>query len=370
MIELVLLLAICCPTASVPGHASSAGGQGHHGLRAAGGKLVDATGREVRLTGANWPGFESDAFAPDGLGHRNWQDMLDQIRAAGFDTIRLPYSNQLFEPASAPKDIDYEKNPDLLGLQGLALMDRIVQGAARRGFRVILDRHRPTVAAQSELWYTTAVPEARWIADWTMLARHYRGTSTVIGADLHNEPHGPATWGDGNLATDWRLAAERAGNDILAVNPDWLIFVEGIETYGGDHYWWGGNLVGAARFPVRLTRPERLVYSVHDYGPGVSWQPWFQAKDFPYNLPLLWRDHWGYLQDHGVAPVFVGEFGGRSLGADAEGTWQRMLVGFLKLNRFSYTYWSWTPDFGTTGGILQENWTTVDRAKLNLLTAG
>ena len=54
----------------------------------------------------------------------------------------------------------------------------------------------------------------------------------VIGADLHNEPHAPACWGCGDKALDWRLAAERAGNAILAVNPNWLIFVEGVNCYG------------------------------------------------------------------------------------------------------------------------------------------
>jgi endoglucanase len=66
---------------------------------------------------------------------------------------------------------------------------------------VILDRHRPDSGSQSELWYTSRYSEARWIADWQMLARRYAGNTTVIGADLHNEPHGPATWGDGNQAT-------------------------------------------------------------------------------------------------------------------------------------------------------------------------
>jgi endoglucanase len=49
-----------------------------------------------------------------------------------------------------------------------------------------------------------------------MLARRYKGNPAVVGADLSNEPHGAATWGDDNLATDWRLAAERGGNAILA----------------------------------------------------------------------------------------------------------------------------------------------------------
>jgi Cellulase (glycosyl hydrolase family 5) len=33
------------------------------------------------------------------------------------------------------------------------------------------------------------VPESTWIADWKALAARYKGNPTVIGADLHNEPH-------------------------------------------------------------------------------------------------------------------------------------------------------------------------------------
>jgi endoglucanase len=337
-------------------------------LHTAGAKLLDAQGQEVRITGVNWFGLETDTFAPHGLWARKYGDMLDQIAAAGFNTVRIPYSNQLFDAASVPKGVDYQKNPDLQGLNGLQIMDQIVAAAGQRGLSVLLDRHRPTAAAQSELWYTPDVPESRWIQDWVMLAQRYAGNPTVVGADLHNEPHGPATWGDGSPTTDWRLAAERAGNAILAVNPDWLIIVEGIEHYGNDWYWWGGNLAGVRDATVRLSLPDRLVYSTHDYGPGVYGQQWFGAPDFPANLPRVWRDHWAFLQQDNVAPVLVGEFGGRSVGSDKEGVWQRSLLGFLRDNGLSYTYWAWNPDSGDTGGILADDWSTLDERKLAMLT--
>ena len=202
-----------------------------------------------------------------------------------------------------------------------------------------------------------------------MLAQHYRGNATVIGADLANEPHGPATWGDGNPSTDWRMAAEQAGNAVLAANPDWLIIVEGIEQYHGDFYWQGGNLEGAEQYPVHLSEPDKLVYSAHDYGPEVYAQSWFQAANFPHNLSAVWEKHWAYLQKVGNGPVFVGEFGGRSMGQDTEGVWQRTLVNFLKTNNISYTYWAWNPDSTDTGGILQDNWKTVNQSKLDVLNA-
>jgi len=330
-------------------------------------RIVDDQGREVVITGVNWFGMETNTFAPHGLWSRNWEEMLDQIVALGFNALRLPYSNQLFDPASKPNGIDFSKNPDLQGLTGLEIMDKIIAGADRRGLMVILDRHRPDANAQSSLWYTDKCSEDRWISDWVMLAKRYRNVDAVIGADLHNEPHGEATWGSGDPRTDWRLAAEKAGNAILDVNPNWLIFVEGIERDKDDYYWWGGNLMGVADYPVQLKIPNRVVYSSHDYGPGVSGQRWFSEPNFPANLPTIWNAHWGYIVQQDIAPVLVGEFGGRSVGDDVEGTWQRSLFGYLKDNRLSYAYWSLNPNSGDTGGVLNDDWQTVNQAKLAVI---
>lgn len=342
--------------------------QGPNTLHAEGSKIVDSNGNQVILTGINWFGLETESFAPHGLWARSLESMLDQIQELGFNTIRLPYSNELFEPTSMPNNINYDLNPDLVGLNGLEVMDKIVEGAGERNIRVMLDRHRPDSHAQSELWYTAQYSEERWIDDWVMLAERYKGNDTVIGADLHNEPHGQATWGSGDPATDWRLAAERAGNAILAANPNWLIIVQGVERYQDDWYWWGGNLLGAREYPVRLDRPEQLAYSSHVYGPGVYPQPWFSATDFPENLPAIWDAHWGYLSLENIAPVVVGEFGGRSVGEDAEGIWQRTLVSYLREHNLSYFYWTLNPNSGDTGGLLLDDWESVDPAKEALLS--
>jgi endoglucanase len=331
------------------------------------GRIVAASGQAVHLTGINWFGMETSYFVPGGLDSRNWQQMLDQIVLAGFNTIRFPFSSQfLDDPLALPQSINYRLNPDLHGLHGLSLLDKLIEGAHARGLKVILDRHRPTADDQTALWYTNQVPESRWIADWVMLAKHYRGNATVIGADLHGEPHGPATWGNGDLKTDWRLAAERAGDAILKANPNWLIIVEGIEQYKGGLYWWGGNLQGAGKYPVRLSEPDKLVYSAHDYGPDVYPQAWFQAANFPQNLISIWMQHWAFLQLKGQTPVLVGEFGASSV-SKTEGIWLRNIMSFLKAHGFSYTYWAWNPDSADTGGLLLPNWTTVDQQKLSIL---
>jgi endoglucanase len=205
-------------------------------------------------------------------------------------------------------------------------------------------------AEGSGLWYTAAYPETRFISDWKMLAARYANNSTIIGADLHNEPHGPATWGDGNPATDWRLAAQKAGNAILAANPNWLIIVEGIESGTSGNYWWGGNLSNAGAFPVQLDVANRLVYSTHDYPASVFEQKWFSDPNYPNNLPAIWDKNWGYLFKNGIAPVLVGEFGTK-LETASDQIWLNALVKYMQggitggtlpagQQGPSWTYWS------------------------------
>ncbi len=331
-------------------------------LHTCGSRIYDSHGREVRITGVNWSGMETSDYVPGGLGNRNWQEILDQVAALGYNTIRIPFSSEAIDAGQQIGGVNFALNPDLQGLSGLQMLDRLVEGARARGLRVILDRHQPTSSGRTALWYTTDVPEERWIADWRMLAARYRGNDTVIGVDLANEPHGPATWGTGDPATDWRLAAERAGNAVLDANPYLLVFVEGIENYQTDHFWWGGNLDGVRAAPVRLYVPNRVVYSPHDYGPYVSDQPWFHAPTFPRNLPQEWDQHWGYIQEQGIAPVVVGEFGGWSFGSDPDGQWQRALLDYLRAHRIGFLVWALNPTWDT-GGILRGDWQTVDVAK-------
>ena len=210
-------------------HAQTNLGSGY--WHTSGNQILDSNNQPVRIAGINWFGFETSNYVAHGLWSRDYKDMLNQIASLGYNTIRLPFSDQLFDSGSTPNSISFYGqngpiNTDLQGLTtGLQIMDKIINYGGSIGLKFILDQHRPDSGAQSALWYTSQYPESRWISDWTMLAKHYLGNTAVIGADLHNEPHSPACWGCGDTSVDWRLAAERGGNAVLAVNPNWLIFV-------------------------------------------------------------------------------------------------------------------------------------------------
>jgi endoglucanase len=96
-------------------------------------------------------------------------------------------------------------------------------------------------------------------------------------------------------------------------------------------------------------------------------QPWFTAPNFPNNLAAIWQKHWAYLQQQHAAPVVLGELGARSVGQDVEGTWQRTLIAYLKANRIGYWYWAWNANSGDTGGVLQDDWKSVNATKLRVI---
>ncbi|MBI5030926.1 MAG: cellulase family glycosylhydrolase [Chloroflexi bacterium] len=368
-IALVLIAVLALSTLRSPSTHASGSGYWHTN----GNQILDSNNRPVRIAGINWFGMETASYAPHGLWSRDYKDMLNQIKAQGYNTLRLPFSNQLFDAGSTPNGLDFSggKNADLVGLNGLGIMDRIVAYATQIGLRIILDRHRPDSGAQSALWYTSAYSEQRWISDWQMLAQRYANNPTVVGADLHNEPHDPACWGCGNTALDWRLAAQRAGNAILSVNQNWLIFVEGVNCYNGECYWWGGNLAGVAAHPVQLNIANRLVYSVHDYPSTVYPQWWFNDSTYPRNLPGIWDKYWGYVHKNNIAPVWVGEFG-TLLQSTLDREWLNALTNYLGTGAtgINWTFWTWNPNSGDTGGILNNDWLTINTDKQSYLAGG
>ncbi len=282
-------------TEPTPGTSAASTGIASGFLHTEGSQIVDSAGHNVKLTGVNWFGGEGYAFAPQGLWVDSYQHQMDKMKELGFNTIRLPYSDAMLDKGRMPTGIDYSKNPDLVGKTSLEVFDKIIDYAQKTGLKIILDHHRSgdgASANENGLWYTPEYPEATMIANWKMLAQRYAGNDAVVGADLHNEPHNPTTWGDGG-ANDWAHAAERIGNAIQSVNKDWLLIVEGNEVYNNQWYWWGGNLLGQNNYDVTFNTPNKLVYSVHDYGPSLHMMDWFNAANFPNNMPAKWTEMWG-----------------------------------------------------------------------------
>jgi endoglucanase len=360
-------------------------------LHAQGTQIVDGRGNPVHLAALNWYGAESPDFVVGGLDFRSYQDILQTVSDLGYNAIRLPFSNQLVEQNPVITG-HLVANPALRGMHALDILDAIVNYAGALGLSVVLDNHRSEAGWSTEpngLWYTPQYSDAAFVSDWTTMAARYARNNAVVGLDLRNEPHATATWGDGNPATDWQAAAQRAGNAALAVNPNVLIIVEGVQFYGSaPSAWWGANLIGVATAPVQLhyadgsSARDRLVYSAHDYGPGMCGTgcPWFNSSTTYASLAQVWDSYFGYIVADPTkpyaAPVWMGEFGTcnvqKSCVSDttpgSQGQWFASLVQYLSDRHMGWAYWSanGTQSSGDTRvygqpegyGLLTSNWMT------------
>ncbi len=380
----LLAFVSCCLLSlwmAVPANAQGAGY-----WHTSGNQILDSNNQPVRMAGVNWYGFETPDHIIHGLWAQDYKSVLNTIKNNGYNVIRIPFSNEMVESDPVPTNFSVFNagpiNTDLKGLTALQILDKIVSFAGSIGLRVILDNHRSEAGQSAEangLWYTSAFPESAWTNDWVALTNRYLNNTTVIGMDLRNEPHnatsGGACWGCGGTTNDWRLAAERAGNAILAVNPRLLIFVEGTDCFNGDCNWWGGNLEGVAQFPVNLNVPNQLVYSAHDYDPSLVQQSWFNGSTTPASLQARWTKQWAYIYNNDTAPLWVGEFGAgnnandvQNTAAGSEGQWFSSLVQFIGANQaMNWTYWALNGE--DSFAILDSNYdsTPVSAAKQQLL---
>ncbi len=358
-----------CALATLVGLTSAAGADVGAGYwHTNGHRIEDSANQPIRIAGINWFGLETSNFAPHGLWARGYRSMLDQIKAQGFNTIRLPYSNQLFDAGSTPNGIDFAQNPDLAGLTGVQIMDKIVAYAGQIGLRILLDRHRPDAAG----------------AVRTLVHRELRRSALDPRLD---DARGTLR---GQRDGDRRRSAQRAARcRVLGVRRRHARLAPGRrarrqrdprrQSELADHRRRRGELrrkellVGRQprrrrRAPVRLNVANRLVYSIHDYPASVYAQPWFSAPNYPNNLPALWDATWGYLHRTGTAPVLVGEFGTR-LATTSDQQWLTALASYLGtgVDGIHWTFWSWNPNSADTGGILKDDWQTIDQAKQSML---
>lgn len=378
-------------------------------LATSGNQFVDADGNRVRLKSLNFSGAEGTNFAPHALWERPWKGELDQIKAWGFNSIRFPFSGDFCQdPAIPGTAISDTYNPDVVGKTALEFLDMIVDYCGQIGLYIVLDHHRTTAGAGQDGWpaaggATGSYSVDQWHADWLVLANRYGSSPVVVGADVHNEPYAVA-W------ADWAPMVEACAAAIHAVAPDWLIFVEGNRTFSGDitypaaatltsdSYWDGGQLAGAQARPISLSIENRLVYAPHEYGQSVASQSWLAngsttPSGWPDNLLALWEEHWGWPFRQGLAPVWVGEFGGKFGYANADGTansdayasaeiqWLQTLEAYLNgdFNNdgtsdlgtnelgISFSYWNYMLS-GDTGSLTEDNdLTTAQAGKITLL---
>lgn len=366
-------------------------------LTTKGSKIVDLKGNEVWLKGINWFGYNTGENALGGLKHCNLSDMVSQISQRGFNFMRIPVSCELLlqwrnntYPAAV---FDPDINPELTGLNSLEIFDLVLSLCKENGIRVMIDIHSTETGLMGHLyplWYTDKISENQFKNALAWISDRYKENDTVVAYDIKNEPHGGAEesfraiWNDSDDDNNWKRFAKEASEVILDRNPHALIVIEGIQIYPKnietnnftsldpeDYYntWWGGNLMGVRDHPIDLSDPGRnrqIVYSVHEYGPSVFMQPWFE-KDYTCESLLkdVWHERWMYLVEEDISPVLIGEWGGFM---DKETLkWLKCIRQLIAGYRLNFSFWCLNPESPDTGGLLTEDFKTWDEDKYSLV---
>ncbi|KAJ6107243.1 hypothetical protein N7523_008566 [Penicillium sp. IBT 18751x] len=340
--------------------------------------ILDARGTPIKLASINWYGASDIDFVPGGLEVRHRDEIAQVILDLGFNSVRLPYADEIVsENAVVGREV-IAANRDLLdglpegsSIRALDVFHAIVESLTAAGLLVIVNNHitqatwccgaNPCDAGWSNDWFggqfLCRVPQTEedWIRNWETVMRPLVPNPLVMGADLRNEVRG--LWGTMHWA-DWATAAETASERLLAMNSNWLMIVEGISS--------ANDLSGVRSRPVRLSVPDRVVYSAHVY----KWSGWgslrpYGGRSYEDFAAEMWTN-WAYLVAEDLAPVWVGEFGTPDDQSAGDRNYWRHLVQFLSLMDVSWGYWALNPRKATgeweSYGLVDDAWSPSTRS--------
>ena len=303
-------------------------------------------GNKFNMKGLSWFGFETTLYNLHGLNVHSMEWYLDWMVDHGFNAMRLPFSQDFMQSSAANRNKYLE----------------VVQAAGERGILVMPDFHSKTAGEYQE--GLGAIDQNEAINIWKMVADLLADEYNVFLADIFNEPHDVTNsqWGE------WIQFCEDAAAAIWAKGLNWMVAVEGTnwDCTGGISCAWGENLEGVRNtgitFDLTTYGENRFVWSPHVYGGDVT-------RNYDYS-ETAWNAHWGYLVDgthpSNEAASLIGEFGTKYHGTMVN--WLDDLIDYLiQIDQRNTFYWCLNPNSGDTGGLLQNDWTTEESAKLAAL---
>lgn len=369
------------------------------------GKIIAKDGKAISLRGISWFGFNTSNYILHGLWSADFNSMLQQIKSLGFNAVRIPFQfDFVLNPSIKPSSINTSCsgpntcNTNVPQDSALKALQWVVEQFTNNGIYVLLDDHY-----EDNLYVDNP---ADWLKGWQTIAQLFK-ENALVGYDLYNEPdsHG-ITWEGNNGKPAWGDAILSAANAIYAIDPNKLIFIEGTGQGGLEANWGNGfatddQTVASGQshpknfFTQLLSKPyaNQIIISPHVYGPDGTNGGGADESDQAHAF-ATWSRLFGYLNNNfskvnntaasgfclnattcHVFPIAIGEFGGKF---DPNDPWYAKdtatninLASFLNQlsnkEQANWFYWDWNPNSGNTGGILKDDWKTIDCVKVNYL---
>lgn len=336
--------------------------------------LLDAQNQSFTLASVNWYGASDELFIPSGLDIQHRSNISSSIRQLGFNSVRLPYSDEMVNLNPPIPSHLLAANPDLQGLRALDIFTAVVTSLTDAGIVVIPNNHitqatwccgiNPCDAAWRNDYVSLGMgkvcrvsqSEEQWIENWEAVMKPLVNDSLVVGVDLRNEVRG--LWGTMSWGR-WADAAERAGDRLGRLKKDWVVVVGGMGS--------GNDLRGVRDRPVVLNLPGKVIYEAHVY----AWSGWgslggsYSKRGYE-SFRESMRDNWGWLLEENVAPVWVGEFGApRAPAGEGDRNYWGNLMRYLgevkEGGEIGFGYWALNPrkpheNEDEAYGLIQDDW--------------
>lgn len=314
-------------------------------LRTHGREIVDDTGFRCKLSSVNWYGASDIFMVPGGLDTRHRSQIANTIRHLGFNSVRLPYADEMVRKNPLVDAKSLAANSDLVGKSALEAFTEVVNSLTDAGLAVIINDHisqarwccdaNPCDAS----WTNQGIPfcpvyqtEGDWIENLITVMKPHVLNPLVVGVDLRNEVRGLL---GSRLWDSWAAAAEKASNRLHRLQPDWLMVVEGVSS--------ANDISGARKRPVNLRHENKLVHSAHIYG----WSGWGSLDPYWYRKYDSFAEdmdsNWGYLLENHTAPIWLGEVGSPRHPAERDLHYWRNMMRYLRATDVDVAYWALNP---------------------------
>ncbi|WP_207911057.1 ricin-type beta-trefoil lectin domain protein [Roseateles saccharophilus] len=256
---------------------------------------------------------------------------LDNIKAAGFNTVRVPVWWGQFYPLDNVSNSGWRAD-------AFDMLDWLVDACAQRGLYVVIVMHGAvggqsasdtTGQANLNTYWTDANNQGNTGFMWWQIANHYKGNPTVAGYDLLNEPTGAPN------AAAVISAYDSLYSTVRSADPDHIVYIEG--TFGN----WNWDMLPSPA----LHNWTNVVYQMHEYqysnmsDASVRAGADKQVADF--NNHASWN-----------VPAYIGEFNDFGNGAT---TWQYTVDTYNNAG-LSWTMWS----YKATHGLPTDSWGFYD----------
>ncbi len=259
------------------------------------------------------------------------EDYFEQVRRAGFNSVRIPIRWSAHAGARAPYTIDEAF---------FARVDWAIEQSLSRQLVVVINLHH-----YEDLFTHPDDHEARFLGIWQQIAARYQKQTDRVLFELLNEPH------DKLDAPRWNKLLREGLAIVRQTNPQRFVIA-------GPVQW---NSISELKSFDLPEDDRRLIATVHYYSPfefthqGAEWMPeaarWLgktwtgseaeqQAVQRDFDVAAAWgKEH--------KRPIYLGEFGAyQKADMDSRARWTRFVRESAEQRGFSWAYWEFGSGFG------------------------